>query len=341
MDRENIESIVPLLPMQNSFLWHSLNTKTHEQKNDSVIQLNCTFSGLIDLARLQEAWDEIVKRHQALRSSVHWTNVASPIQIIHKHVDTRFLVINSEHYPTLGKYQKQDQLLPIDLNNAPAFRLAVYPDGNTSCDIVWSMSHVLLDGWSCSIVINEWVQLYSRLLNNDTSDSGEIFALSDYNRWRNRQDRDATLKYWDGYLPHEVCSSLARPVSSSFSSKQTSTTISLKPSTQSVTQVSSIVTNRSQLSTSEFTHLQNCLTSAGVSLGALLQAVFATLLHQKDDVNPVLFATTVSGRHVEIPQIERRVGMYINTVPVSIRFDKKQLVKTWLQEIQGLSLIHI
>ena len=76
------------------------------------------------------------------------------------------------------------------------------------------------------------------------------------------------------------------------------------------------------------------MTGARISLNTVMQSCFATLLQNRLSTKLVVFATTVSGRHIDIPHIEKRVGMMINTSPVSITFDNSLNVETWLRDIQ-------
>ena len=91
MKKENIEDIVALLPMQQSFLWHSLQVDAAS----SVLQLRCTFRGNISIEHLKLAWGKVVQKHQSLRSSIHWESVKKPIQVIHKQVPNDISLINA------------------------------------------------------------------------------------------------------------------------------------------------------------------------------------------------------------------------------------------------------
>ncbi|MFK7996912.1 MAG: hypothetical protein AB8B87_22430, partial [Granulosicoccus sp.] len=61
MARKNVEAIVPLLPMQQGFLWRSL---AHDS-DACGLTLRCALHGHIDLAKLEQAWQQVVNTHQA------------------------------------------------------------------------------------------------------------------------------------------------------------------------------------------------------------------------------------------------------------------------------------
>ena len=102
------------------------------------------------------------------------------------------------------QFLKQDRNQKLDLTTAPAYRIALFQTREDTCEVVWTLSHVLLDGWSCAVVVNDWVKIYSDLVLEDESVTTPGLLLSEYTRWIGSQDKQAMLDYWDGYLPPEI-----------------------------------------------------------------------------------------------------------------------------------------
>ncbi len=319
MKKENIEVIVPLLPMQQSFLWHSLQVESAY----SVLQLRCTFHGNIDINQLQSAWTKVVQKHQALRSSVHWESVKNPVQVVHKKVNSDITLIKCSSTPgndeDLTQYLERDRNEKLDLTKAPAYRIALSQTDDNTCELIWSLSHVLLDGWSCAVVISHWVKVYSQLMSDKELPTTPELPLHEYTRWIGRQDKDETLKYWDRYLPTDI-QLLSKTVQES------------KTNTTNASQQGSCQEN---LSPQEYHDLQQQLRQAGLSLGTLLQAAFATVLHYGSSKNSAVFGTTVSGRQIDLPHAEQRVGMLTNVMPVRVDFDSGISIQEWLKSIQA------
>jgi thioesterase domain-containing protein/acyl carrier protein len=319
MKKENIEDIVALLPMQQSFLWHSLQVDSAS----SVLQLHCTFHGNISMDHLKRAWGRVVQKHQSLRSSIHWESVKKPIQVIHKHVSNDISLINasssSGNDNALTKFLENDRNQKLDLTRAPAYRIVLFQTREDTCELIWTLSHVLLDGWSCAVVISDWVKIYSDLVLEKEAVTTPGPLLSEYTRWIGNQDKQAMLDYWDSYLPPET-----RLCAEAFQASKSSANIGTQPGTcQTV------------VPPEEFRTLQHNLRQAGLSLGTVLQAAFATVLHAQDSEAPVVFGTTVSGRQIELPQIESRVGMLTNLIPVCVEFDPRVSVHEWLRSLQA------
>lgn len=300
--------------MQRQFLWHSLSNPV----DTTLVQLQCTFSGVIDIALMEAAWGHTVAEQQALRSSVHWKDIATPLQIVHKQVRSRCVVIDTNTFPTVEAFLQYDRQQFIDLTKPAAFRIGLYVKSESVCDIVWSMSHVLLDGWSSTLVINQWVENYSLLLQGLTPTLKEVLPLSDHVRWNKQQDTGKLICFWDNYLPeHSTTSPLPYQ---KLSDRQ------LSPRTEA--------SCKAHLSAARFDNLNQCLKSSHITLGAVLQGMFATAIHSKEDIGPIVFGTTVSGRHIDIRNINERVSMMINTIPIFVAFDSSNSVRSWLKQLQ-------
>lgn len=319
MKKENIEDIVALGPMQQSFLWHSLQVDAAS----SVLQLRCTFRGNISIDQLKLAWAMVVHKHQALRSSVHWESVKKPIQLIHKHVVSDISLIKpsstSDNDDVLPQFLERDRREKLDLTDAPAYRITLCQTQDNTYELVWTLSHVLLDGWSCAVVISDWVNIYSGLMLETEIPTTSGPSLSEYRRWIVSQDKQAMLDFWDDYLPSHI-----QLCATNFQPPETTANDSTQPdSCQAV------------LSQEDFGKLQQNIRQAGLSLGTLLQAAFATVLHARSSKLPVVIGTTVSGRQIDLPQTDLRVGMLINLIPVCIDFDSSMSIHEWLTSLQS------
>ena len=90
MDKQNIETIYPLAPLQQAFLWHSLQ----ESSQAGLLHVRCTLRGSLDLDRFRQAWEWVVSRHQILRASVHWEGIKQPLQVIARKVQLPWISLD-------------------------------------------------------------------------------------------------------------------------------------------------------------------------------------------------------------------------------------------------------
>ena len=73
----------------------------------------------------------------------------------------------------------------------------------------------------------------------------------------------------------------------------------------------------------------------GLTLNTLLQGAWAYLLSRYNNQQAVVFGATVSGRDIPLQEIERRVGLYINTLPVAVHIDPEADLADWLKALQS------
>ena len=81
IDRRDIEAIHPLTPMQSSLLFAALRA-ARSGEDPGFLQVRCTLRGPLDERVLHDAWDRVIERHAALRTSIHWKNVERPLWTI-------------------------------------------------------------------------------------------------------------------------------------------------------------------------------------------------------------------------------------------------------------------
>ena len=71
-----------------------------------------------------------------------------------------------------------------------------------------------------------------------------------------------------------------------------------------------------------------------ITLNTIIQGAWGLLLSRYSGESRVVFGTTVSGRPAELAGVERMVGMFINTVPLSVAIEQRETVASWLKQIQ-------
>jgi len=320
MNKEAIQAIIPLLPLQQGFLWNSLKGGDAS----GVLQLCCTLQGSINIEIFRRAWIATLKQHQALRSSIHWHNVKSPIQLIEKEtvfslteLDFRG-VQNQDH--ALSSYRETDLELGLNISNSPAFRLALLQLDDNEAELIWTISHVILDGWSCSLVINDVLRHYTSLVHKNQEAVYIEYSLKDHTRWLAQQDKSKSIKFWAELLPEEAPTRTI--LHQDF---QPTSTYTCEPSLESI-QVS--------LNSAEHLKLKSALNDAGLGFSSALQGAWASQLYDASNPNKVIFGITVSGREINLEHAADRVGMLINLMPILVEINQNKSVKEWLYQIQ-------
>ena len=80
--------------------------------------------------------------------------------------------------------------------------------------------------------------------------------------------------------------------------------------------------------------VQAVCSELGITQSTFLQTAWGFLLSQYNYTNDVVFGAVVSGRPAALNDIERMVGLFINTIPVRIRYGQDHTPFTLLKEVQ-------
>jgi amino acid adenylation domain-containing protein len=92
-----------------------------------------------------------------------------------------------------------------------------------------------------------------------------------------------------------------------------------------------------ELDTATTQQLQGYAQKHRITVNTVMQGVWSSLLHHYTGSSDIVYGVVVSGRPDDLPGVENRVGMYINTLPLRSKQDEAtdQRVTDWLQVLQG------
>ncbi|MNO49123.1 Linear gramicidin synthase subunit D [compost metagenome] len=96
--------------------------------------------------------------------------------------------------------------------------------------------------------------------------------------------------------------------------------------------------SRTELSPELTRNLNEFVQANSLTLNTVLQGAWSLLLGRYAGVDDVVFGTVVSGRTSEVADIERMIGLFINTLPVRVRLPDQQPVMDWLHDLQDTNL---
>jgi amino acid adenylation domain-containing protein len=166
--------------------------------------------GGLDVDALDTAFAEIIRRHEALRTTFDEID-GVPVQVIGPAVGQPLERLDLTDLPTAQRRSEADRHIaelarrPFDLARGPLSRGLVLTVGKDEHEVVLVMHHIVTDGWSIGVAARELAVLYeahSRHAPSPLPDPPLQFA--DYAVWqrgRLQGDRlDGLLAYWTGRL---------------------------------------------------------------------------------------------------------------------------------------------
>jgi amino acid adenylation domain-containing protein len=318
----NVEDLYPLSPLQQGLLFHSIY-----DASDGLyfVQTHYLLRDL-DRAAFKQAWRQVVQAHPALRTAFVSQGLDEPLQVVRREAPLHWDEYDwrpgaAEQLPAqLDQFVEAERSRGFNLTQAPLMRLALIalPDGETR--FVWSFHHLLLDGWSKSLVMRDVLTLYHALLESREVQLKRPRPYHDYIAWLQQQPLDEAEQFWRRALrgfhaptPLRLEQAIQRTAEPAerFGEQQ------IELSREMTAQLS------------DFARLRR------VTLNTLAQAAWAILLSRYSGEQDVLFGAASSGRSASLSGIERMVGLFINTLPLRICVSPEAALIPWLQALQA------
>jgi amino acid adenylation domain-containing protein len=146
------------------------------------------------------AFERLVERHPALRSSFELNQHSVPLQVVRARVPRAFDVVHGADDAQIQNYLAARHVQRYDVGRAPLYSLRVYV-GGAGPDLVFAFHHAILDGWSVANLIRELLQdyLFRIGLEVPSIDTGvySTTTLAEYARLeREARASPAAQKFW-------------------------------------------------------------------------------------------------------------------------------------------------
>ncbi|NOQ71838.1 MAG: amino acid adenylation domain-containing protein, partial [Crocinitomix sp.] len=209
----------------------------------------------------------------------------------------------------------------FDLEGASQMRLHVLDLADGSFEFIWSFHHILMDGWCMSILTNEFYQLLNSAAQGEEANLPEVANYSNYIQWLDTVDKEETKKYWAGLL-EEYSTAIQLP----FEEIKT-------PNNEYINAKETIL-----ISEEQFKSVEELCGQLGITQNSFVQGVWGFLLSKYNSTSDVVFGAVVSGRPSELEGVEQMVGLFINTVPVRVKYTQESTVQNFLKTIQDQSI---
>ncbi|MEH2243329.1 amino acid adenylation domain-containing protein [Nostoc sp.] len=318
-----IEDVYPLSPIQQGILFHTLYTPELAMYFE---QFCCILHGQLNISALRSAWQQVIDRHPVLRSAFYWEFLDHPLQVVHQQVEIPWY---QEDWQSLSPDERQEYLkafLDSDrqsnfiLSQAPLMRITLIQMGEEEYQFIWSHHHLLIDGWSIPLILQEVFQIYQRLKQGQKLSLELRRTYSEYITWLQQQDITQAEKFW-----RHTLQGLTAPTT------LLGGEISQK---QSYLQDKKYQQQEIIISAAILTGIQTIARQNQLTLNTLLQGAWAILLSYYSSEQDVIFGATVSGRPPTLVGANAMIGVFINTLPMRVLVLPDSSILPWLKDIQ-------
>ncbi|MCK4258405.1 MAG: amino acid adenylation domain-containing protein [Halanaerobiales bacterium] len=320
MTDTKVLKIFKATPMQNGMLYYTL---LNEDSVNYHVQICFKLEGKINQDYLKQAWEEVIKRHECLRTDFKWKEFKTPIQIILEKKEADIYeediskLNDSEQKRYLQRFKKEDLQKKFDFDSNKLSRLSLVKLSSEKYFMCWTFHHLLLDGWSTHIIFDELTKIYKSLVNNRPLPAKPLAQFSDYLEWIKNQNLKQAKQFWQNYI-QDVTESTLLPTDIGFKEGKIiteATEIKLELDKESTEEVKSI-----------------CLAN-NITVNTFIQTAWGILLQKYNRTDISCYGMTVSGRPADVENVEKIAGLFINTLPVVIKTDPHETVTDLLKKV--------
>ncbi|HEY4388160.1 MAG TPA: condensation domain-containing protein, partial [Ktedonobacteraceae bacterium] len=198
-----IEDLYPLSPMQQGLLFHSLYAPA---SGVYVEQLICQLQGKLDLPAFEQVWQHLIAQHAILRTAFLWQEGQEPLQLVARQVALPCRVLDWRAQPAeqqqaeLEVFLQEDRRTGFEVQQAPLMRLTLIRLSETQTTVIWSHHHLLLDGWSTMMLLQEVFAGYDALWRKQRYQPEGRGLYREYIAWLQKQHTTQAQTYWQQYL---------------------------------------------------------------------------------------------------------------------------------------------
>ncbi len=272
--------------------------------------------GNLDIGKLENAFERLVERHESLRTSFQRVN-DEPAQQIHDNVNFKI-----EGLPFSKPRPANDfirtVIRPFDLTRAPLLRVGLMKEEEHKYILVTDMHHIIADGVSLGVIVNEMMNLYSGKELPEPR-----LQYKDFSQWQNSEEIIASLKeqetYWlkefDGEIPVlDLPYDFARPRIQSYEGSDLPFELGMESSAT----------------------VKKYALEQGTTLYMVLLTVYNIFLARISNREDIVVGTPIAGRNRS--DLEYVVGMFVNTLALRNFPIGEKSVGQFLEEVKKRTL---
>ncbi|MDJ0741876.1 MAG: amino acid adenylation domain-containing protein [Xenococcaceae cyanobacterium MO_167.B27] len=291
---------------------------------------NLSLIGKLELQVLQQSINEIIRRHEILRTSFPADNNGIPKQKIHNNLTLDLPVINLSNLSDAEQENKVTELAikaakyTFDLSKLPLIQASILKLKSNEHILLLNFHHIIFDGWSAEVFLTELNSLYAAFIPGKLSPLPELsIQYADFAIWQQKQLKDGVfdsqLAYWQQQLQGEL-------------------------------PVLDLPTDRPRGGTQTFNGGRVCLNLSpeitkslkalslrdNTTLYMTLLAAFKVLLYRYTNQQDIIIGSPIAGR--DRAKTEFLIGIFINTLAIRTKINPDLTFKQFLAQICQITL---
>ncbi|WP_241527081.1 condensation domain-containing protein, partial [Pseudomonas sp. BIOMIG1N] len=279
-------------------------------------------SGRLDIAALQRSFDSLVARHESLRTRLHLQDNRMTQQVLAQ--ASIEIVLEPIDEARLKERVEEEMARPFDLLQGPLLRASLLRLGEEEHVLVLVQHHIVSDGWSMQVMVQELMQLYAAYSQGQECALPALaIQYADYalwqRSWMESGEKARQLEYWlallGGVQPVlELPFDHPRPAQQSYRGARLD--VALEQGLVAA--------------------LKGLAQREGVTLFMVLLASFQALLHRHSGQQDIRVGVPIANRNRV--EVERLIGFFVNTQVLKADIDGQLTFAQLLQQAKRRAL---
>ncbi|MDF5727061.1 MAG: condensation domain-containing protein [Rhizonema sp. PD38] len=283
---------------------------------------------VLNVTVLEQSFNEIVRRHQALRTA--FTTVErKPMQVICPDLRLTLPVVDLRNIPEIHRVAEvqwlatQEARQPFDLTQGLLLRVTLIQCTEQEYIMLLTMHHIVSDGWSMGVLFRELTVLYQVYSNGQPSPLPELpIQYAHYTIWQRQwlqgEVLESQLTYWKKQLDNlpilQLPTDHPRPAVQTFQGRRQSVVLS-----ESLTDALKVLSQQQE-----------------VTLFMTLLATFQMLLHWYTDQEEIVVGTDIANRNQA--KTEPLIGFFVNQLVLRINLSENLTFDELLKRVRKITI---
>ncbi len=285
--------------------------------------------GELNIDALQKTLSEIVRRHEVLRTT--FKNVeGKPVLEVHSPGPVEIPLDDLRHLSPdqreaeARQRAREEARTPFDLAKGPLFRTRLIQLGDDDFLALITMHHIISDGWSIAVFIEEVAKLYPAFLEGNGTPLPELpIQYADFAAWQRKWLQGERLEKQLNYWRHQLAD--APPVLELPTDKPRPPVQTFNGDTARMEIPAELVQWARAIGRRE-----------GATLFMTLLAAFQALLSRYSGQDDVVVGTPIAGRNRS--ELEKLIGFFVNTLALRAHLEPHMNFRQLLRQVRQVSL---
>ncbi|HHT25213.1 MAG TPA: amino acid adenylation domain-containing protein [Clostridiaceae bacterium] len=326
MANNNIQNAYELSHLQEGILFEKIRDKA---SSNYILQHVFKINGQIDTDLIEQVLELLSLKYESLRTAIYRVRkTGNYYQIILRNRKIEFNIVPILE-TQIDEYIERDLERGFNIELDSLVRINCWQIDKTRCYLGITADHILFDGWSMSIFLNDFQKFYKSLSSGEDfelirsqliTDQSATGLYSNYIRFLkcvDKEDKKDSQLYWSD-LTSEI------NVKTKIDLRHDSSGKELKTDGH----------YRYIVSKTIYQDLKKFSYEYHFTLNHIMESTWGLLLQYYNIFEKTCFGKIVSGRDIKLENIENSIGLYINTNPVIVEYDTDLTVVEYLNKMQ-------